>query len=419
MLKRHLAPTVAASLTAFPAVLVTGARQVGKSTLAQMLAKGPWQAAYVTLDQRMVLDAALRDPDGFVSGLRPPVVIDEVQRVPDLLRAIKVVVDRTRRKGLFLLTGSANVITLGSVAETLAGRVAVHELHPFSWAERVGATPSTVLDALFAATAAAPFLRKWGRPTPESAGPIRQRILRGGYPVPALMASTALRDRWFASYQQTYVERDVRDLAVIEHVPDFSRLLSLLASRTAQLLRLADVARDLALPYTTVRRYLNLLAVTYQVFLLPSFATNVGQRVMRTPKLYYADTGLACYLSGVDRWEALERQGRVGALMETWVAHELRALMAIQRLPTRLYGWRTSSGQEVDFLLARGERLVAIEVKSTRRLSERDVAGLEACRRAFGSRFGLGVLLYPGTEAVALNSWIVAMPMARFFGIVR
>lgn len=421
MIERHIQERITESLQDFPVVLITGARQVGKSTLAQALLSEAWRATYLTLDDRTVLDAVLRDPDGFIDGNPPPLILDEVQRAPDLLRAIKRAVDRDRKPGCYLLTGSANLMTLRTVSESLAGRVALHTLYPFSWSELVGQkNPSGILDYLFESDHAGVLIERLPRGTvPVLREDIMDRILAGGYPTPALMESVRSRSRWFASYRQTYLERDLRDLANIEYLPEFNRLLSLAAVRTGQLLNYADISRDLGLPYTTLRRYIGLLEVTYQIHLVQPYFANIGKRLMKTPKMHFADTGMACHLGAVEEWSFLERQGRTGALVETWVAAELQKMMDLCDRQTRLLFWRTHAGQEVDFVIERGESLVGIEVKWTKKVNDRDLAGLRSCRGYLGDRLRMSVLLYPGDTVVALDDRTVAIPMSVFFGVAH
>jgi len=401
-------------LADFPVVLITGARQVGKSTLAQALITPDWQATYLTLDDRTVLDAALTDPEAFLAANPTPLVIDEVQRAPDLLRALKRRVDRERKNGQFLLTGSANLMTLRTVSESLAGRVALHPLFPFSWAERTGRGVPSFPGDLFEAEGARALLKRLpGRRQPGAELP--DAILRGGYPPPSLMRSAASRRRWFDSYRQTYLERDLRDLANIQYLTDFGRLLVLAAVRTGQMVNVAAFSRELGLPQTTVKRYLDLLALTYQVSIVPAYHTNVGLRLVKTPKLYVTDTGLGCHLSGVRDWGTLERQGRAGALLETWVANELAKWIACQEDDYRLYFWRTHTGQEVDFLLARGEEMVALEVKMTSRVEGGDLAGIALCERALGKRIRLSVVLYRGNQVIGLGPRRLAVPIETAF----
>jgi uncharacterized protein len=420
MLKRHLQPRLLKSLRHAPVVLLTGARQVGKSTLAQAIARTEWKAGYLTLDDRAVLDAALRDPDGLIAGTPTPVVLDEVQRAPDLLRAIKLAVDRNRKPGQYLLTGSANLLTLKTVTESLAGRMVIHDLHPFAWSELTRRPIPTTLRDLFAVKDAKDLIAAWRALVPPTRHrEIERRILAGGFPVPALLDSAAARAEWFTAYRQTYLERDVRELAALEHLPDFSRLLALLALRSGQLLNHSDVARDLGLPLTTLRRYMSLLEATYQLTLLRPYFANVGKRLVKTPKLYLTDTGMAAHLALANSWDALERQGRAGAIVETWVGAEIRKLLAATAPDVALWYWKPHAGREVDFLLERGEVLVAIEVKWSQRVSQAEIAGLAQCATDLQGRVRFGILLYPGTEIVAFNRQTAAVPFSVFFGVDR
>ena len=260
MIRRYLQGQILESLKYFPVVLLTGARQVGKSTLAQGLIGPSWKAQYHTLDDLTVLGAALRDPEGFISGIPTPAVIDEVQRAPDLLRAIKRAVDRERKPGKFLLTGSANVMTLASVSETLAGRVAIHTLHPFGWPEFLEKSPPSVLKRLFQSSSAQELVKSFPKTFKSNyRKQITDRILTGGYPPPSLMPSEQARAQWFSSYRQTYLERDLLNIKSIANLPDFNRLLGLAAFRTGRLLNLSDLSREIGLPFSTLRRYMNLL----------------------------------------------------------------------------------------------------------------------------------------------------------------
>lgn len=418
MIRRYLQASVLRSLQHFPVVLLTGARQVGKSTLAQDLIGKSWQASYLTLDERVVLDGALRDPDGLVSATPTPVVLDEVQKAPDLLRAIKRRVDREKAPGQYLLTGSANLMTLASVSETLAGRVALHTLMPFGWPERIERPAPRILKDLFEAQTSSSVLKKLPKTTGrDTRKEIISTILSGGYPEPALMKPSEVRHRWFDSYRQTYLERDLLSIKSIENIPDFNRLLSLMAFRTGGLLNLSDLSRETGLPFTTLRRYMNLLEVTYQVFLLTPYHANIGKRLVKTPKVFMNDTGMACYLRGVDDWSALEHQGQAGAIIETWAASEILKLMTVTDYRFHFYFWRTHAGREVDFLLEFGGKLVAIEVKWSSRIDESTLSSLERCHADIKGKLLRSVILYGGTEVVALTPKIIAIPFAVFFGI--
>jgi hypothetical protein len=420
MIRRYLKDRILESLKYFPVVLLTGARQVGKSTLAQGLIEPSWNAQYLTLDDRAVLDAALRDPDGFISGQPTPVVIDEVQRAPDVMRAIKRIVDRHRKPGQYFLTGSANIMTLSRVSETLAGRVALHTLYPFSWPEFLEKPSPTILKNLFEVKSSKELLKLLPKSTgSDRAAQMIERILVGGYPPPALMTSHHVRGQWFSSYRQTYLERDLLNIKSIENLPDFNRLLTLAAFRTGRLLNLSDLSREVGLPFTTLRRYVNLLEVTYQVFLLRPYYTHVGKRLVKTPKIYVSDTGMACHLIGADHWSILEKQGNSGAMVETWVASELLKLMSISGKRLQLYFWRTQTGQEVDFLVEQGGELVAIEVKWAHRIHESDITNLKRCAEDLKDKLRFSIILYGGVEIVPFTPQIVAIPFPVFFGIEK
>ena len=416
MLPRHLADLLDRSLRSFPVAILTGPRQVGKSTLVESWA-ARYHARYLTLDDRAALDQALADPDGFLAAQEAPLVVDEVQRAPDLLRAVKRIVDRDRRPGRFLLTGSAHLSTLTGVAETLAGRAAVHELYPFSWAERTRKPAATTIDDLFEAASSAGLLQRWKRSAPAARRvEMIDRIMAGGYPTPSLMRDEDARRTWFSSYRQTYIERDLRDLTSLENLPAFGRLLAFLSLRTGNILNVSDLARDAQLSISSARRYLGLLEQTYQVFLLQPYFANVGKRLVKTPKVYVTDSGLGCHIAAVDAWETLERQHRVGAMVETFAAGELRKLLALAPGKTHLWYWRQEHGREVDFLLERAGEVVGVEVKWGSGAASSDLAGLKSCEAALGRVWRLGVLLYGGTEVLALDRKTIAVPFSIFFG---
>jgi predicted AAA+ superfamily ATPase len=418
MIRRYVQDQVVEALKYFPVVLLTGARQVGKSTLAQALIRPSWDAVYLTLDDRVTLDAALRDPDGLISGTPTPAVIDEVQKAPDLMRAIKRAVDKARKPGRYLLTGSANVVTLSSVSESLAGRVALCTLQPFSWPELREVPAPTILEDLFKVSTSKELLTRLPRPSGKDyREQVVQRILAGGYPPPVLMDSAKARRQWFSSYRQTYLERDILTLKAIENIPDFNRLLSLAALRTGGLLNLSDLSRDTGLPHSTVRRYMNLLEVTYQLFLVRPYFANVGKRIVKTPKLYMGDTGMALFLRGVEEWSDLEHQGQAGAMVETWVASELLKMISLSGSAIHLYFWRTQYGHEVDFLLERGQKIVAIEVKWSQRIGPSDIANLKRCEEDLKARFHMAIILYSGTAIVPFSPRIIAVPFNLFFGV--
>lgn len=417
---RHLSGPILRTLRHFPVAGITGARQVGKSTLAQSLISDEWPAVYMTLDDRAALTAALQDPEGFIEGNPPPLILDEVQRAPALLLALKGAVDRHRRPGSYLVTGSANLLTLKRVSETLAGRAVYHELLPLSWSELAGRqSPAAVIDSLFEVRGAREFITRWTDLVEPQASrqELAARILAGGYPDAALTGDPWVRRQWFEGYRQTYLTRDVRDLAAVEHMPAFDRLLVTTALRTGQILNQSELARDLGVPYSTLRRYLSLLDLTYQVwFLRPYHMNNPGLRLVKSPKLYHMDTGLAAYLAAMDDWAAVERQGRQGQLFETWVAGELKKALPLCARATSLWFWASHQGREVDFVLERGADVVGIEAKWGAEVDRAALRGLTALKAAAGRRFRMGVVVHTGPTMVALAEDIVAVPVHVLLG---
>ena len=292
MLLRRVLPQLLAALADTPVVLLHCARQVGKSTLAQEVASGAHPARYLSFDDETVRAAAKSDPPGFVNSLQGPVVLDEIQRVPELLTSVKVAVDRNRRPGQFLLTGSANVLLLPRLSESLAGRMEVLTLWPLSQGEIAGVAEDFV-DRLFAG---------WSKRS--SGGPVAReelarRIVAGGYPE-AVLRSSARRSAWFQSYVTTVVQRTVGDIADIDRIYEIPRLLAVLAARTGTLLNVADLSRALGMPQTTLKRHLALLHAAFLVELLPAWTGRARRRLLKSPKILAVDTGLASHLVGMN-----------------------------------------------------------------------------------------------------------------------
>jgi len=402
----------------FPVVALIGARQVGKSTLAQYLASTAWPARYATLDDPLTLSAATSDPDGWLRGFAEgPVFIDEIQRVPDLLRAVKLSVDQRREPGRFLLTGSANFLTLAKIGESLAGRVAIVELLPFAWREIAEQPPPTWLKGIFAVANASQLLDALERRAKiSSAYPWHDEILWGGFPPVRLLMDAGARLEWFRSYQETYLNRDIREIANIHRIPDFNRLLVVLASRTGQILNVAEVARELGMQEMTVRRYIGLLETTFQISRVYPYFVNIGKRVVKRPKIYFIDTGLVCHLMGLNTWESVRNSAKFGSIVETWVAGELRKWMNAGSGDLQLYYWRTHQGHEVDFLLVKGEQVVAFEVKTSVNLPSSSFRSLAFLKGVLGERLRLSVVLYGGEEPKILGPSTVAVPLQQAFG---
>jgi predicted AAA+ superfamily ATPase len=400
-LPRLVDTALAERLRVMPAVVVTGARQTGKSTLAEHLAPG--RRRYRSLDDLDVLDAARRDPEVLV-GSGEPVTLDEVQRAPDLLLAVKRAIDRDRTPGHFLLTGSANLLLMKGVSESLAGRASYLALWPMTRGEQRGGARAGAWDALLAADESDWLDVLAARPAePED---WRALALRGGFPTPALtMRTDAERAVWFDGYVRTYLERDLQDLAAISALPDFRRLMRAACLRLGQLLNQTELARDVSLPQPTVHRWLNLLETSYMLVRLPAYAVNRTKRLIKSPKLYWGDTGVALNLAGVGE--------PGGAHLENLVLCDLLAWRDARLERAELGYWRTTIGEEVDFVIETGGRLLPIEVKSGPRPRLADAAHLRTFRKEYGRKARAALLLHTGSTLEWLAPDVLAAPWWR------
>jgi predicted AAA+ superfamily ATPase len=409
MFDRHLTALVAEALTDTPVVLLLGARQVGKSTLAKALLGSHPDGRYSTFDDPAVLRAAEVDPGGFVAQSRGLTVLDEIQLAPQLFRAIKAEVDQDRRPGRFLLTGSANVLVLPRLSESLAGRMELVTLDGLSQSEIQGHSGNLV-DQLFEAAPLVP--RHLGLDRDALIG----AILAGGYPEAQERAAGRRRSQWFDSYLQTLLQRDVRDLSQIEGITQLPRILELLAVRSAGLLNLAELSRTLGIPLNTLKRYLNLLEALFILTTLPAWSSHLGKRLVKAPKVMLRDTGLMAHLMGIEQ-ERLERDpDLLGGLLESFVAGEVRKLLGWSRNRVKLFHYRTLPGQEVDLLLERADGLVVgLEVKSSASIQPRDFKGLRHLSETLGPAFQRGIVLYTGSEILPFGPGMWAMPVSAIW----
>jgi hypothetical protein len=404
LVPRALSPVVAQALRDTPVVFLGGPRQSGKSTLAQRVAP---DATYTTLDDAVALAAASADPDGFVAGLPRRAVIDEVQRVPSLFRAIKSNVDRDRKPGRFLLTGSGDVLAVPRVSESLAGRIELLTLWPFAEVELEGTLG--LVDSLFE-----PGALTHGR-LETSRAELTRRMLRGGFPE-IQERSAVRRGPWFDSYVATITQRDVRDLAEIRGLTELPRLLRLLAARTASVLNIAELSRSSGIAQTTLARYLSLLEATYLLRRIPAWSGNLGKRLLSHPKIVLADTGLAAHLQGVDEARLASDPHLAGPLLENFVVMELHKQISWSRTRPDLYHVRSVSGDEVDVVLERPDgTLVGIETKAGSALDAADFRGLRMLADKLGRKFLRGFVLYTGAQEIAFGRQLHAVPIAALW----
>jgi len=386
-----------------PAVLIHGARQSGKTTLAKHIGASLGYR-YVSFDDPSNVEFAESDPLGFVRTLPPRTILDEVQRVPGLFTSLKLVIDEDRQPGRFLMTGSANVMLVPRLADSLAGRIEILQLQPLSQAELVGTQP-TLIDDAFAATLV-PL--RGAEPTLSLA----KRIVAGGYPVPHTMKSAAQR-RWYANHARTIAERDVKDLARIRALDSLPRLLEYASAHTSGLVNFTSVAEVLGLSRPTAQDYVTLLEHVFVLNTLRPWSRNATSRMVKAPKLHIGDTGLAAGLLGLDATALADDRPLYGRFAETFVLQELRRLASGAEERTSFSHFRDRDDYEVDIVLERGpHRIVGIEVKTAASVTGKDFRGLRKLREIAGDSFKAGVVLYDGTTGYRHDESLWALPIS-------
>lgn len=388
-----------------PVVLVNGARQTGKSTLVRALEQ---DVRYFTFDDPAVLAAAQSDPFGFIGALEGAVCLDEVQRAPGVFLAIKAAVDKDRTPGRFLLTGSANVLLLPQIADSLAGRMEVLTLWPLAQSEIADRSVS-MIDRLFDGV----FPDRCGYQRDDFIG----RLMAGGYPEALSRTSERRREAWFDNYLHTILLRDVRDLAQIEGLTELPRLMQLLAARSGGLLNAAELSRSTGIAQTTLKRYLTLLETLFLIRQVPAWSSNLGKRLQKSPKLFVTDYGLMAHLQGLSKSGVSASLGLPGDLVEAFVYAELAKHQAWADMRTTLMHYRTSTGVEVDFVLEnRQGELVGVEVKAATTISAKDFNGLRHLRDTTPQQFKRGIVFYTGEQVVHFDQQLVAVPLSLFWG---
>lgn len=402
---RAIKPLLVKALGVFPVVVVAGARQVGKTTLVRDLCPGPARR-YYSLDSLDVLSLARQDPDSLLEEL--PVTLDEVQRAPELLLAVKRAVDRKRVAGGILLTGSANFSLMRTVADSLAGRANYLELSPFCRSEWDGSRAGLELvEGLFGKF----DMDAWAGPEEGW----RDTLCRGGFPPAMVMEDDASRAMWFGGYVQTYLERDLRQLSNVGSLGDFQTLMRLAAGRTARLLNESDLARDAGIAQPTCHRHLQWLEVGCLITRLETFHANAASGMRKAKKLMWQDAGLAAWLAGIRSVEDVSSRPDQGFWLEQAVFQTLQVWRGMDPASRRIMHWRNGGKKDVDFVLESPEGIVALEVKSARIATSSDADGLRAFRDAVpkGRKFCRGAVLYGGTEPRPLGDGICALPWSK------
>lgn len=385
---RDIEKVVKDSARQFPALIITGPRQSGKTTLLKHLFSKNHN--YVSMDDPALRLMAADDPEIFFRNHKPPVIIDEIQYAPELLSHIKILIDKKRSVyGQFLLTGSQVFPLMARVGESLAGRIAVFNLLSFSLGEQFGGVMPYNIELL------------------------REKTLKGGFPEASLKKNINL-EVWFSSYLQTYLERDVRQLRQIGDLSDFQRFLQLLAAFNGQTLSLSNFSRDLGVAVNTIKAWISILEASGQIVTIKPFYLNKGKRIIKSPKVYFLDTGLLCYLSGVVSGEQVFKGPLSGQLFETLVLGEIIRNFHSRGQAPRIFWWRTSYGEEVDFIVEDRGRLIPIEVKLSAKTDSEIIKGLVSFCRLFPGRIDTAYLLNLSSEKMILHKQIHCLPFFEF-----
>lgn len=389
-INRDIETIIKISAKQFPSLIITGPRQSGKTTLLKHLFSKNY--AYVSMDDPALRLMATEEPNIFFQNYKPPIIIDEIQYAPQLLSYIKIMIDKKRRAaGQFLLTGSQIFPLMARVSESLAGRIAVFNLLSFSLRERFSSL------------------------MPHNIERLKEMLLRGGFPEVSLKKDINL-EVWFSSYLQTYLERDVRQLRQIGDLGDFQRFLQLLAAFNGQTVNLSNFSRDLGVAVNTIKAWISILGASGQIITIKPFYLNKGKRIIKSPKIYFLDTGLLCYLSGIVSVSQVFKGPFSGQLFETIVLGEIiRNFYNLGKIP-RIFWWRTSYGEEIDFIIEDKGKLIPIEVKLTAKSETNLIKGLSSFDRLFSDKIDTAYLVNLSMEKVVLGKRIKSLP---FFGLVN
>lgn len=404
MINRKIKLKLIDALSDSPVVLIHGARQTGKSTLVKHLAENDYPAKYITFDDTGILSAAQNNPQEFLDSYVDNLVIDEAQRVPDIFSAIKSSIDKKRKAGKFILTGSSNVLLLPKVSESLAGRIEILNLFPLAQSEITGSDFNFV-DELF---------KNGFKPNFNSRkkNDLVNKVLAGGFPEMLARKERVRQNAWFKSYITTILQRDVRDIANIEKLSELPKLLSIFAARAGTLINFAEFSRTAAIPQTTLKRYITLLEAVFMIYLLPAWSGNLSKRLIKTPKLFLSDTGLLSYLIGFEADKILQDPLSWGRMLENFVLLELLKQSSWSNFNLSLYHFRTSSGQEVDFVIERSDgKLAGIEVKASAKVSASDFNHLQVFANETGKKFLRGIVFYTGKETITFAKNMFALPV--------
>lgn len=405
---RHLKGNVLDALTDSPVVLIHGPRQCGKTTLARHIGDENGYG-YISFDDVVQREAARTDPIGYLASLPERIILDEVQRVPDLFTSLKAVVDSDRQPGRFILTGSANVLLVPKLADSLAGRMGILRLHPLAQVEIEQEKPDGFLSQLFGGEFT--IGKKGRRLGPTLAG----LVARGGYPAALARTTSERRAAWYLDYTETLIQRDIQDLARIQALDSLPRLLKLAASQTARLINIAELAGPFSISRPTIREYVTLLSRIFLLEELQPWYDNRLKRLIKTAKLHLGDTGLACALMGLDDDQLWADRAVFGQLLETFVYQELRREASWSPKRFDFFHYRDKDRVEVDFVIESGNKIAGVEAKASATVTSADFKGLKRLQQASPQKFVCGVVLYDGDAIVPFGPNLFAVPISSLW----
>lgn len=404
---RYLQDRVVEALTDTPVVLIHGPRQCGKTTLTRLVGEEK-KYRYYTFDDEVQREAARIDPVGYVADLPERVILDEVQRVPELFTSLKAEVDRHREPGRFILTGSANVLLIPRLGDSLAGRMEILRLHPLAQAELTGKNPgffSLLFNASFRA-----------EPTGKRLGvKLAELVASGGYPPPLARSTPRRRMTWYRDYADTMIQRDIRDLGRINALDALPRLLTLSAGQTACLINISELAAPFQISRPTIREYITLLSRIFLLEELPPWHSNRIKRLIKTPKLHFGDTGLACALLGLDGEMLWKDRALFGRLLETFIYQELRRHASWHEDTIIFNHFRTKDKVEVDIVIESRGLIAGLEVKAASTVTGEDFKGLRKLQESVKGKFSSGVVLYDGDSVVPFGNNLYAVPISSLW----
>ena len=403
---RYIKSLLQEALKDSPAVLIHGPRQCGKTTLAQIVGE-PKKYKYISFDDNVIAESAKADPIGFVKNLPKKVILDEVQRTPHLFSALKKEIDSHRIPGRFILTGSANILRLPKLSDSLAGRMQILRLHPLSQGE-LNQHKSKFLDVLF----------KGRFKTRKISSPFNQlidQIVIGGYPEVFTRPPGRRRTNWYRSYIETVIQRDIMDLSKVRSIDILPRLLALSATQTSQLVNFTSLASSFQVSRTTICDYIALLEQMFFLEKLPPWYSSRLRRFIKTPKLHLCDTGLACALLGVSASSLKKDRLLSGQLLETFVFQELRRQASYHNQHHAFFHYRDKKGHEVDIVIERDHKVAGVEVKSSATVNSSDFKGLRKLKTTVGKHFACGVILYNGDTSIGFGDGFYAIPLSTLW----